>query len=87
MLLIISQLALLQICLLYAVPKSVAGEESEVGGDAVEQQDAPRRRPLDFWQWKGLGTYLEFLAALILVLSVLQLILGRFRWYIGACVD
>ncbi|OCF40946.1 hypothetical protein I317_05224 [Kwoniella heveanensis CBS 569] len=43
-----------------------------------------RRRPLDFWQWEGYGTYLEFLAGLIVVLGILQIILGRWMWYIDA---
>ncbi|WVW79363.1 hypothetical protein I302_101331 [Kwoniella bestiolae CBS 10118] len=43
-----------------------------------------RKRPFDFWQWEGYGSYLEFLAGLILVLGVLQIILGRWMWYIDA---
>ncbi|WWD21307.1 hypothetical protein CI109_105791 [Kwoniella shandongensis] len=42
------------------------------------------RRPFDFWQWEGYGSYLEFLAGLIVVLGVLQIILGRWMWYIDA---
>jgi hypothetical protein len=87
LLLIVSQLALLQICLRYA-PASPppVGEESELGVNLTTQdQDQPTRtRPFNFWQWRGLGSYLESLAALIVVLSVLQVILGRFMWYIDA---
>lgn len=39
-------------------------------------------RPWQFWQWEGYGTYLEFLAGLILVLGFLQMIFGRWMWYI-----
>jgi len=39
-----------------------------------------RRRPFDFWQWEGYGSYLEFLAGLIVVLGLLQVILGRWTW-------
>ncbi|WVQ63896.1 uncharacterized protein L199_002052 [Kwoniella botswanensis] len=42
------------------------------------------KRPFEFWQWEGYGSYLEFLAALILALGVLQVILGRWMWYIDA---
>ncbi|WWC91207.1 uncharacterized protein L201_006149 [Kwoniella dendrophila CBS 6074] len=42
------------------------------------------KRPFEFWQWEGYGSYLEFLAALILTLGVLQIILGRWMWYIDA---
>jgi len=39
-----------------------------------------RRRPFDFWQWEGFGLYLEFLAGLIMILGILQLVLGRWTW-------
>lgn len=39
-----------------------------------------RRRPFDFWQWEGYGSYLEFLAGFIVVLGVLQVIFGRWMW-------
>ncbi|WVR09058.1 hypothetical protein IAU60_006119 [Kwoniella sp. DSM 27419] len=42
------------------------------------------KRPFDFWQWEGYGAYLEFLAGLIVVLGMLQVILGRWMWYIDA---
>jgi hypothetical protein len=41
-------------------------------------------RPFGFWQWPELGQYLEFLAGLIVTLGILQLILGRWMWYIDA---
>lgn len=41
-------------------------------------------RPFDFWQWEGYGTYLEFLAGMIVILGLLQLALGRWMWYIDA---
>ncbi|WVQ85022.1 hypothetical protein IAT38_007186 [Cryptococcus sp. DSM 104549] len=42
------------------------------------------QRPFSFWQWEGYGSYLEFLAGLIVVLGVMQVILGRWMWYIDA---
>ncbi|TYJ56436.1 hypothetical protein B9479_002839 [Cryptococcus floricola] len=39
-------------------------------------------RPFGFWQWEGFGSYLEFLAGMIVVLGILQVILGRWMWYI-----
>lgn len=42
------------------------------------------RRPFDFWQWAGYGSYLEFLAGLIVVLGIAQVGLGRWPWYIDA---
>ena len=38
------------------------------------------KRPYDFWQWEGYGTYLEFLAGYIIVLGLLQVVLGRWMW-------
>ncbi|KAL7421231.1 hypothetical protein Q5752_004116 [Cryptotrichosporon argae] len=43
-----------------------------------------KSRPFGLWEWDGLGAYLEFLAGLIVVLGVLQVILGRWAWYINA---
>lgn len=37
-------------------------------------------RPFGFWQWDGYGSYLEFLAGLIVILGIPQLILGRWMW-------
>lgn len=42
-----------------------------------------RRRPFDLWQWEGYGSYLEFLAGLIVILGILQLILGRWMWCVS----
>lgn len=41
-------------------------------------------RPFDFWQWESIGSYAEFLAGLILLLGVLQMVFGRWEWYIDA---
>ncbi|KAI9636764.1 uncharacterized protein MKK02DRAFT_33885 [Dioszegia hungarica] len=41
-------------------------------------------RPFGFWQWAALGQYLEFLAGLIVVLGVSQVVFGRWKWYIDA---
>ncbi|WWC73092.1 uncharacterized protein I206_107057 [Kwoniella pini CBS 10737] len=42
------------------------------------------KRPFEFWQWEGYGNYLEFLAGLILFLGILQIILGKWNWYIDS---
>jgi len=49
----------------------------EIEGD---QWKEGKTRPFGFWQWEGLGSYLEFLAGLILVLGILQIVLGRWDW-------
>lgn len=64
-LLILSQLALLSLCLHFK---------------PAETTLAPKGIR-SFWRWRSLGSYLEFLAAMILVLLVLQLIVGRWAWY------
>ncbi len=53
---------------------------STVGGDDGKWSLKGGQRPFGFWQWEGYGSYLEFLAGLIVVLGVLQVILGRFLW-------
>lgn len=40
------------------------------------------KRPWDFWQWANIGTYVEFLAGLILVFGLLQIVFGRWVWYV-----
>lgn len=77
LLLIVSQLVLLWICIYYAMPTD-PGEEA----DALLEQSKGvlSRRPLNFWKWTKFGTYIEFLAGLIVVLSILQIALGRFDW-------
>jgi len=72
-LMILAQLALLYICIRYRPITS-----SEALGISS--------RPLSFWQWRTYPQYLEFLAALIVVLSILILIFGRnefFVWGLG----
>jgi len=51
----------------------------EIHGDQWKAKEGSKR-PFNFWQWEGLGTYLEFLAGLIVVLGILQVILGRWDW-------
>jgi hypothetical protein len=51
--------------------------EGEIEGGQWQDR---KTRPFGFWQWEGLGSYLEFLAGLILVLGILQVILGRWDW-------
>ncbi|KAL1407633.1 hypothetical protein Q8F55_007066 [Vanrija albida] len=95
LLLIISQLALLWICLYYSPSrksKAVEPDEEAEGEETdrtafLPEETAPDaapawRRPFNFWQWESFGSYIEFVAGLIVVLSVLQFALGRFRWYI-----
>ncbi|OCF56459.1 hypothetical protein L486_06403 [Kwoniella mangroviensis CBS 10435] len=77
-------------------PLPPASEDSSTRGHARQDSDyinqpptsmsgsAKSKRPFEFWQWEGYGSYLEFLAALILALGVLQIILGRWMWYIDA---
>ncbi|BEI92985.1 uncharacterized protein CcaverHIS019_0506130 [Cutaneotrichosporon cavernicola] len=86
-LLIISQLALLWICLYYTplpAPGIAIGDEEEADEllDHEEEEIKPSR-PFNFWQWPRLGSYLEFLAGLIVLLTITHVILGRFKWYIG----
>ncbi|WWC64022.1 uncharacterized protein I303_106628 [Kwoniella dejecticola CBS 10117] len=62
-----------------------AGAGAGVGeGSGIKGLFVGGRRPFGFWQWDGYGNYLEFLAGLILLLGVLQIILGRWMWYIDA---
>ena len=55
--------------------------DGEIHGAQWEAQpgDNGKRRPFNFWAWEEFGTYLEFLAGLILVLGILQVILGRWQ--------
>lgn len=96
LLLIVSQLVLLYICLYFqpqytrvsqaervAVGDVGDGDEEAAGGEQPDSDVAAphrARRPLNFWQWERLGSYLEFLAGLIVVLGILHAIIGRFRW-------
>ncbi|KAG8994606.1 hypothetical protein FRB94_012655 [Tulasnella sp. JGI-2019a] len=67
---ILAQLGLLFICVKYrpkASPESLGG---------------PSSRPFGFWQWTYYAPYLEFLAALILVLTIAVLIFGRMEWFV-----
>ncbi|BEJ08527.1 hypothetical protein CcaverHIS641_0506210 [Cutaneotrichosporon cavernicola] len=82
-LLIISQLALLWICLYYTplpAPGIAIGDEEEADEllDHEEEEIKPSR-PFNFWQWPRLGSYLEFLAGLIVLLTITHVILGRFK--------
>lgn len=79
LLLIVSQLVLLWICIYYAVP-SDPGEEADAL--LAQSKGLLSKRPFNFWRWTKFGTYIEFLAGLIVVLSILQVVLGRFAWYV-----
>ncbi|KDQ19160.1 hypothetical protein BOTBODRAFT_485507 [Botryobasidium botryosum FD-172 SS1] len=68
---ILAQLALLYICVRY---------RPLTGAEALGLST----RPLSFWQWRTYPQYLEFLAALIVVLSILLLIFGRMAWFVSA---
>lgn len=97
-LLIISQLILLWICLRYTPTSAKAVRRVHVVGDnnddeieaalgsTGEEETGSKEmaRPFNFWQWPRLGSYIEFLAGLIVVLAILQVALGRFGWYINA---
>jgi len=73
--LILSQLALLTLCLHYKPPTPAHSEPTS---------SIFARRPWNFWAWTDLGTYLDFLAGMIVVMGLTQLIMGRFSWYIEA---
>ncbi|ORY33113.1 PQ loop repeat-domain-containing protein [Naematelia encephala] len=77
LLLILAHLFLLSLCLHYAPSPN----ESHV---QVGSRHKSWYRPYGLWQWEGYGSYLEFLAGLILFLAVLQVILGRWLWYIDS---
>jgi hypothetical protein len=97
LLLILSQLILLSICLHYSHNESesyapmspLPGGHQEEASDYISQHPTTtssaskgRPRPFDFWQWEGYGSYLEFLAGLIVVMGFLQIIFGRWMWYV-----
>lgn len=65
-------------------PSSFAVGRSEMGSTGWQGRisQLATRRPFDFWQWESIGTYAEFLAGLIVLLGVLQLIFGKWGWYI-----
>ncbi|KZV89540.1 hypothetical protein EXIGLDRAFT_721233 [Exidia glandulosa HHB12029] len=70
LLMIAAQLGLLYICIHYRP----ANRPDSYGGST---------RPFSFWQWPLYRTYLEFLAALCLVLTILVLILGQMNWFVN----
>lgn len=94
-LLIISQGFLLKLCLQYR-PIVAASDDMEDSNDDLAMsarngvaESAPKqnqatepttKRPFNFWQWEELRSYIQFLGALIAVMSVLQIALGRFAW-------
>jgi len=71
LLLIVTQLALLFICVTYRPPQKVDSYGLST-------------RPLSFWQWTAYAQYIEFLAAYILCMTILFLIFGRMQWFITA---
>jgi len=73
------------------LPQAGAEDTADEGPAWVEQPAVTgpskalgSKRPFDFWQWEGYGAYLEFLAGLIVVLGLLQMVFGRWMWYIDA---
>lgn len=40
-------------------------------------------RPYQFWQWRSIRPYWQFLAYFALSLGALQIFVGRSQWYIG----
>jgi len=71
LLMILAQLALLYICIRYRPTSS-----PEALGMST--------RPLSFWQWSTYTQYIEFLAAYIIVMTILILIFGRWDLYVNA---
>jgi hypothetical protein len=69
-LMILAQLALLYICILYRPRTS-----PETLGSST--------RPLSFWQWPTYTQYIEFLAGYILCQTILFLIFGRSKIFVG----
>jgi len=70
-LMIIAQLALLYICIRYRP----SGSPESLGMST---------RPMSFWQWPTYSQYIEFLAAYIIVMTILILIFGRMTLFINA---
>jgi len=73
LLMILSQLALLYICVLY---------RSRLSPDNLGASS----RPMSFWQWTTYSQHIEFLAGYIVFLTILVLIFGRveiFVWLLG----
>ncbi|ELU43584.1 PQ-loop domain-containing protein [Rhizoctonia solani AG-1 IA] len=70
-LMILAQLALLYICIRY---------RPDISPESV----GVSTRPYGFWQWPSYGTYIEFLAGLIVVLTIVELIFGRMSWFVDA---
>jgi len=69
LLMILAQLALLYICIRY---RPVISPDNFSGTS---------NRPFGFWQWPLYAQYIEFLAALILMLTIAFLIFGRMPWF------
>jgi len=65
----LAQLALLYICIRYRPSAEALGMST---------------RPLGFWQWPTYAQYIEFLAAYIIVMTILILIFGRSSLYVNA---
>jgi hypothetical protein len=96
LLLILSQLLLLALCLHYAPhnrqdedfnPMTTHHSREESAylstppqSKATRIKNMLKNRPFDFWQWEGYGNYIEFLAGMIVVLGILQVIFGRWMW-------
>jgi hypothetical protein len=57
---------------------------SSTGGLSKALTGGGFKRPFNFWQWEAYGSYLEFVAVLIIVLGVLQIVLGRWMWCVSS---
>jgi len=86
-LMIFAQFALLYVCLLYrdktngvVDPRSYQETESLTG--AGSKSPPMTRRPGNLWQWKSFGSYVEFVALLILLHCSLFLLLHSLDAYI-----
>ncbi|KAM0748310.1 hypothetical protein T439DRAFT_291721 [Meredithblackwellia eburnea MCA 4105] len=85
-LMILAQFALLYICLLYRdTSGSSVDPRSNQEAEALTGANKPTRmstRPGNLWQWRSFGSYVEFVALLILLHCSLYLILHSFQFYI-----
>lgn len=86
-LMILAQFALLYVCLLYRPktggvvdPRSTQEVESLTSSGV--KPETISKRPGALWQWKSFGSYLEFIALLILVHCSVFLLLHPFNWYV-----
>ncbi|KAL8279001.1 hypothetical protein RQP46_008670 [Phenoliferia psychrophenolica] len=89
-LMIFAQFALLYVCLLYrdASPSTpgvidpLSDQEAEALTGGTGKTVRKGTRPGNLWQWRGFGSYVEFVALLILLHCSMFLVLHSFEWYV-----